>query len=81
MRGSNKRFRALELLVNTQLLTVKEIEENLRLGHTKVAEIIRTGELKTVKIGRSRRSSTEWLGEFIQCLYAVSTYGTDLGLV
>ena len=54
--------------MNTQLLTVKEIEENLRLGHTKVAEIIRTGELKTVKIGRSRRSTTAWLEEFIQVL-------------
>ena len=51
--------------MNTQLLTVKEIEESLRLGHTKTAEIIRTGELKTLKIGRSRRSTPEWISEFI----------------
>ena len=52
--------------MNIQLLTVKEIEQSLRLGHTKVAEIIRTGELQTVKIGRSRRSSPDWIAEFVQ---------------
>lgn len=49
-----------------KLLNIKQIEESLCLGHTKVAEIIRTGELQTIKIGRSRRSSPEWLAEFIQ---------------
>ena len=52
--------------MNAQLLSVKEIEQSLGLGHTKTAELIRTGEIQSIKIGRSRRSTPEWISEFIQ---------------
>jgi len=52
--------------LNTQLLTVKEIETRTSLGHTKTAELIRTGEIKTFKIGSRRLATEDALLEFIQ---------------
>lgn len=49
-----------------ELLTVKEAEQKLKLGHTKVYELLRSGELPSIKIGRSRRVTSEGLKEFIQ---------------
>jgi excisionase family DNA binding protein len=46
-------------------LTVKESEERLGLGHTKFAELLNSGEIKSIKIGRARRIAEEWLDEFI----------------
>ena len=56
----------MEMEMITQLLSVKEIEQSLGLGHTKTSELIRTGEIQSIKIGRSRRSTPEWISEFIQ---------------
>jgi len=52
--------------LNTQLLTVKDIESRTKLGHTKMAELIRTGEIQTFKIGRRRLATEDALLEFIQ---------------
>ena len=48
-----------------QLLTVKQIGQKLVLGNTKVYELLRTGELKSIKIGTSRRVTSESLNDFI----------------
>lgn len=56
----------MEIEMNQQLLSIKEIEQSLSLGHTKTAELIRTGELQTIKIGRARRSTPAWISDFIQ---------------
>ena len=56
----------MEIEMITQLLSVKEIEQSLGLGHTKIAELIRTGEIQSIKIGRSRRSTPDWIDQFIQ---------------
>jgi len=45
---------------------VKDIENALQLGHTKVSELIRTGEIESFKIGRRRMSTPEALKKFIE---------------
>ena len=52
--------------MNTQLLTVKDIESSLQLGHTKTAELIRTKQIETFKIGRRRMATPDALEKFIQ---------------
>ena len=47
------------------LFTVKQIEQKLGLGHTKIYELLRTGELPSIKIGRSRRVTSEGVKDFI----------------
>ena len=37
--------------LNAQLLTVKEIETALNIGHTKAYELFNSGEIETLKIG------------------------------
>ena len=49
-----------------QLFTVKQVQQQLELGHTKVHELLRTGEIPSIKIGRSRRVTSEGLKEFIK---------------
>ncbi|MDA8372610.1 helix-turn-helix domain-containing protein [Lipingzhangella sp. LS1_29] len=48
-----------------RLLTVPEVMDVLRLGRWKVYELIRSGRLESVKIGRDRRIPTEALDSFI----------------
>ncbi len=52
--------------LDTRLITVKDIENALQLGHTKVSELIRTGEIESFKIGRRRMSTPEALKKFIE---------------
>ncbi len=52
--------------MNNQLLTVKDIESALKIGHTKTAELIRTGEIETFKIGRRRMATPDALNTFIE---------------
>ena len=52
-------------MVNNHLLTVKEIESALKLGHTKTAELISTGEIETFTIGRRRMTTPDLLQKFI----------------
>ena len=56
--------------MNIKLITVKEIEATLSLGHTKIAELIRTGELETLKIGRRRYTTPAMLEAFIERMIA-----------
>ena len=49
-----------------RLISVKDIESALQLGHTKVSELIRTGEIESIKIGRRRMSTPEALKKFIE---------------
>lgn len=52
--------------LSAQLITVKNIEDTLQLGHTKTAELIKAGEITTLKIGRRRYSTPELLSKFIE---------------
>jgi excisionase family DNA binding protein len=52
----------------TLLLTPEEAAKALSVGRSKVYELMRTGALRSVKIGGSRRISASALAEFIQGL-------------
>jgi excisionase family DNA binding protein len=48
-----------------QLLTVEEVAERLRLGRTKVYELMNSGELAYIKIGRACRIPRDSLYAFV----------------
>lgn len=47
------------------LLTVEDAAERLSLGRTKVYELIRSGELEAVRIGKSRRVPADALDAYV----------------
>jgi excisionase family DNA binding protein len=49
----------------TALLTPEEAAQALRVGRSKVYELIAAGALRSVKIGGSRRISAAALAEFV----------------
>lgn len=51
--------------MNDQLLTVRDIESALKLGHTKTYELIRAGEIETFTIGSRRMTTPALLRKFI----------------
>ena len=54
-----------EKTLNTQLLTIRELEDTLKLGHTKTYELINAGEIQTLKIGRRRLAVQKSVENFI----------------
>jgi excisionase family DNA binding protein len=52
------------------LLTLKETAVLLRLGRSKLYELMAAGKLRSVKIGGSRRISATALAEFVAALEA-----------
>lgn len=52
----------------TLLLTSEEAARALRVGRSKVYELMRSGALRSVKIGGSRRISATTLAEFVAAL-------------
>ena len=50
----------------TELLTVKEVAQYLRVSRTQVRRLIRTGQLKGMMIGRAYRISLASLAEFTE---------------
>lgn len=49
----------------TVLLKIPEVMERLAVGQTKVYELMSSGELRSVKVGRSRRIPSDELERFI----------------
>jgi excisionase family DNA binding protein len=50
------------------LLTVEDAAQALALGRTKIYELVDTGALRSVKIGRSRRIPVQALHEFVRSI-------------
>ncbi len=46
--------------------TVKEVAQMLGYGETKVRLLIISGDLRSLKDGRSRRVLPEWLDEYVE---------------
>jgi excisionase family DNA binding protein len=46
-----------------EFLTVEQAAEVLNIGRDKVYGLIRTGPLRSIKIGRLRRISRQWIAE------------------
>ena len=52
--------------VDDEAIDVEEIKSTLKIGHTKVFELFRTGEIPTFTIGRRRLSTRRKLNEYMQ---------------
>ena len=48
--------------------TVDQVAEMLHVGRDKVYYLLRTGQLRSIKIGKLRRITEQQLGEFIASL-------------
>ena len=48
--------------------TVEQVAEMLHIGRDKVYYLLRTGQLRSIKIGKSRRITAKHLAEFIASL-------------
>lgn len=51
-----------------RLLTLKETEQSLGIGHSKIYDLLADGELKAVKVGDAIRFLPEELDRFVQSL-------------
>ncbi|GAA1544446.1 hypothetical protein GCM10009678_28910 [Actinomadura kijaniata] len=60
--------RAREKEVIMQAYTVEQVAEILQIGRDKVYSLIRTGRLRSIKIGKLRRITDRHLAEFIASL-------------
>ena len=56
--------------MNPVLLTVEDAARALALGRTKVYELVESGAMRSVKIGRSRRIPVQALGEFVDAVHS-----------
>ncbi|MQY08063.1 helix-turn-helix domain-containing protein [Actinomadura macrotermitis] len=54
--------------VSVQAYTVEQVAETLQIGRDKVYGLIRTGHLRSIKIGKLRRITDRQLAEFIASL-------------
>jgi excisionase family DNA binding protein len=51
-----------------QAFTVEQVAEMLNVGRDKVYSLLRTGQLRSIKIGKLRRITERHLAEFIASL-------------
>jgi excisionase family DNA binding protein len=51
-----------------QAYTVEQVAKMLHIGRDKVYELLRTGQLRSIKIGKLRRVTEQHLAEFIASL-------------
>jgi excisionase family DNA binding protein len=51
-----------------QAYTVEQVAKMLHIGRDKVYELLRTGQLRSIKIGKLRRITEDQLTEFIASL-------------
>jgi len=72
-----ERARARTISATPLLLTVTEVAHRLGCGRTLVYDLIGSGQLETVKLGRLRRVPTEAVDVLVRQLRAVS--GSGLG--
>jgi len=54
-----------------QAYTVEQVAEILNVGRDKVYFLLRTGQLRSIKIGKLRRITAEQLADFIASLEEV----------
>jgi excisionase family DNA binding protein len=51
-----------------QAYTVEQVAKILHIGRDKVFYLLRTGQLRSIKIGNSRRITNQHLAEFVASL-------------
>jgi excisionase family DNA binding protein len=52
----------------SQLFTEQEVRKRIPIGHSKYYELIASGELRSVKIGRRRFVTEQAVADYIACL-------------
>ncbi len=57
------------------LLTAEDVARELNIGRTRVFELLRSGHLRSVKVGKSRRVSRAALEEFVVSLESSDPLG------
>jgi len=57
-----------EQTVNRKLYRVEEVANALDIGRTKVFDLIRSGQLASVKVGGSRRITEQAIEDYIDAL-------------
>ncbi|MGP3965922.1 helix-turn-helix domain-containing protein [Nonomuraea sp. 3N208] len=57
--------------MHMQAYTVEQVAEMLSIGRDKVYFLLRTGQLKSIKIGKLRRITDRHLADFISSLEAI----------
>ncbi|PRX65259.1 AlpA family transcriptional regulator [Nonomuraea fuscirosea] len=57
--------------MHMQAYTVEQVAEMLSVGRDKVYFLLRTGQLKSIKIGKLRRITDRHLAEFVSSLEAM----------
>jgi excisionase family DNA binding protein len=58
----------LEATAQVQAFTVEQVAEMLHIGRDKVYELLRTQQLRSIKIGKLRRITEDQLAESIALL-------------
>jgi excisionase family DNA binding protein len=61
-----------------QAYTVEQVAKMLHIGRDKVYQLLRTGQLRSIKIGKLRRITEEQLTEFIASLEDAALRATVL---
>ena len=64
--------------MKTMLLSLKETEAALNLGHTKVCELVADGDIESIKIGRRRLITPEAIDRFIERMTAGEPTASEL---
>ena len=70
--GRGKRVRYMEdtMSVNKPLLTAEEAAKRLSVGRTQMFQLIASGEIESLKIGRLRRIPPEAITDYVRRLRA-----------
>jgi excisionase family DNA binding protein len=55
-------------VIHVQAYTVEQVADMLHIGRDKVYYLLRTGQLRSIKIGKLRRITSQHLAEFISTL-------------
>ena len=55
-------------MIHLQAYTVEQVAEMLHVGRDKGYYLLRTGQLRSIKIGKLRRITSQHLAEFISTL-------------
>jgi excisionase family DNA binding protein len=61
-----------EVLIDPLLLTIDETAQVLRLSRRFVYVLVMTGQIRSIKLGRSRRVPLKWLHEYVDSLLQAS---------
>ncbi|MBB5077773.1 helix-turn-helix domain-containing protein [Nonomuraea endophytica] len=57
--------------MHIQAYTVEQVAEMLSVGRDKVYCLLRTGQLKSIKIGKLRRITDQHLADFVSSLESI----------